>query len=242
MTYRIRSSFALALIALVGLLSGPAARAESVGDLCDRLTAGPDDPDRRADAVPLAEIAVPAAIGACRAAVFKEPREPRWHYQLGRALLAAGRLGQARRSWGRAAIFDYPAALFDLGRQSMPGPGSLKTMHAFEAYSLLWRAANQGHAGAAEAVGRAHRYGTGVPESLEWAARWYAVAAAEGNVSAMRRLAAMYLNGTGVRRDLRKTVALLEMAAATGDPASIDALSWLRRQRVDGVSEADTPP
>lgn len=225
----IRSEVRVAAIMIAGIvvLSGPGVRAESVDDRCDRLAAGPDDPARRADPVQLSDIDWRMAIMACRAASAKEPRVARWHYQLGRALLAAGRESDARRSWGHAAIFDYPAALFELGRARMPGPGDPRTMHAFEAYSLLWRAANQGHAGAAEAVGRAQQYGTGVPRSLEEAARWYAVAAAGGNVSAMRRLAAMNRNGTGVQRDIRKATVLLRKAAATGDTASMNALGWL---------------
>lgn len=229
MAIRIEMRVAALVIACLVALSGQAGRAEGVGERCDRLAASPDDPARHGEPVRLADIEWRVAIMACRAAAAKEPREARWHYQLGRALLAAGQAGDAERAWGRAVIFDYPAALFELGRARMPGPGSLETMYAFDAYSLLWRAANQGHAGAAEAVGRAHEYGAGVPQSLEWAARWYAVAAAEGDLSAMRRLAAMYHDGMGVRRDLRKAIALLEHAAAAGDRASRGALGWLRR-------------
>lgn len=219
---------AVAAIGIYVAFGGSGVRAESVGGRCDRLAAGPDDPARRGEPVQLADLDWRMAIMACRAAAAKEPRVARWHYQLGRALLAAGRAGDAERAWGRAAIFDYAAALFELGRARMPGPSSLMTMYASDAYSLLWRAANQGHAGAAEAVGRAHQYGTGgVPRSLEEAARWYAVAAAEGNVSAMRRLAAMYRNGTGVQRDIHKATVLLGKAAATGDTASMNALGWL---------------
>ena len=52
---------------------------------CDRLAASPDDPERKADGVDLAEINTAAAVEACSQAVILDDN-PRLKYQYARSL------------------------------------------------------------------------------------------------------------------------------------------------------------
>lgn len=77
---------------------------------CDMLAAHPEDPQRMADGVPDDEIVPRLAIMACEDAVTSDPEEPRYAFQLGRALLALGRKEKAREQFERAAKAGYAAA------------------------------------------------------------------------------------------------------------------------------------
>lgn len=84
---------------------------------CDRLSAYA--PDRDAVSPPLAheQIDVPKAIKACRAAIAKEPANPRFHYQIARLLGYAGDEASAHSERLIAARAGYPSALYVLGFQ-----------------------------------------------------------------------------------------------------------------------------
>ena len=56
-------------------------------DPCDRAAAHPSDPDRTGPGVSSADVVTHVAIPACRAAVLRDPDNPRFHYQLGRAIV-----------------------------------------------------------------------------------------------------------------------------------------------------------
>jgi hypothetical protein len=51
-----------------------------------------------------------------------------------------------------------------------------------------------------------YRLGQGVPENALEAARWYHLAAEQGEMSAALDLADMYFRGEGVRQDYREAV------------------------------------
>ncbi|MEX1206420.1 MAG: hypothetical protein WEB85_14345 [Dongiaceae bacterium] len=167
---------------------------------CDRLAAGPDDPRRQADPVEIERMDAAAAVAACAAAVERDPENARLHYQHGRALLAAGRIMEARKAWRRAILFDYEAAYFDLAQLYLTTEGYLRSERADEITHFLTRAAMGGHGGAAAALGRLYEGEgyliTGI--NAEEAVPWYALATILGNGSAARRLAQMYRDGTGV--------------------------------------------
>jgi hypothetical protein len=81
---------------------------------CDRLAAHPADPERVAPGVePVADLA--AAIDACRAALVRDPANPRLHYQLARVLTYSGAGGEALPHLERAVAAKYPQALFVTG-------------------------------------------------------------------------------------------------------------------------------
>ncbi|RMD47398.1 MAG: sel1 repeat family protein, partial [Alphaproteobacteria bacterium] len=85
---------------------------------CDALAANPDDPARppHVPGVPFRELAAHAreAIAACRLAVEARPGEPRYLYQLGRALQTRSR-AQALPVLRRAAQAGYGAAFDNIG-------------------------------------------------------------------------------------------------------------------------------
>lgn len=207
---------------------------------CDRLAAGPDDPQRRAKPVALATVDAPAALAACQSALAREPDNPRLLYQYGRALLASGRAAKANDAWRAAARQEYPAALFELGRSLLPACGAWDQRYAEQAYAYLRRAADREHAGAAAALGRAYGCPTSVARSDGLAVRWLELAVALGDVSAMRTLAGMYRTGTGVTRDMHKAVTLLDHAAALGDTLSMNLLGWQYLSAATGRDDFDT--
>jgi len=55
-------------------------------DPCDAAAGHPSDPGLVGPGVPTGEVATHVAIPACRAAVERDPDNPRFHYQLGRVI------------------------------------------------------------------------------------------------------------------------------------------------------------
>jgi WD40 repeat protein len=81
---------------------------------CDHLAANPYDPKRRGKGVAFRSVGK-NAVRACQAEVDKHPNEPRFLYQLGRALDAAGERKEALRFYSEAAQLGYAAAHHNLG-------------------------------------------------------------------------------------------------------------------------------
>jgi TPR repeat protein len=84
-------------------------------DRCDQLASDPDDPQRYAKPVPDDELAVGKAIDACAEAVRAERTNARMQYQLGRALWAAARHGEAVQAFVKASDAGYTAAQKAIG-------------------------------------------------------------------------------------------------------------------------------
>ena len=84
--------------------------------------------------------------------------------------------------------------------------------------ALTWyeRAAEQGHSGAALALGEAHYYGEGRPRNFTIAARYLEIGAQAGNSSAQNLLGIMYRYGEGVPIDYQRAAALYLAAARQG--------------------------
>lgn len=101
----------------------------SVFDLvteCDILAAHPDDPQRMAEGVADDEIVPRLAIMACEDALEQDADEPRFAFQIARALLAVGRENEAYNYFVKAAETDYPAAEAYLGDYFQFGLGDVK--------------------------------------------------------------------------------------------------------------------
>ncbi len=90
---------------------GTAVLTENAADVCDRLAANPRLPGMPPIGVSLGRIDVPAATAACQSARDEAPSVPRFHYQLGRALLAGFRFGDARVSFEAAAKLGHAHAM-----------------------------------------------------------------------------------------------------------------------------------
>ena len=81
----------------------------------DELAANPADPDRMSPGVTREQIIPRLALEASEAAVREHPRTPRFHYQLGRALVASGRPADAVKCYEKAAAMGYRMANYNLG-------------------------------------------------------------------------------------------------------------------------------
>lgn len=106
------------LIAVYAIAAG--ALAEEDITACDLEVAHPSDPDRIGPGKPTAEVVTHLAIPACRAAVAEAPENPRFHYQLARALVYwadanDGDVTEAMQHLETAAASGYRQAQFVLG-------------------------------------------------------------------------------------------------------------------------------
>jgi hypothetical protein len=119
---------ALALgIAWLWLRQPTDAQETSVLDLvdeCDVLAAHPEDPERMAEGVADDQIVPRLAILACEDAAARSAGEPRFAFQLGRALLAKGEKERALTQFEKAAADDYAAAFAYLGDAYQFGLGT----------------------------------------------------------------------------------------------------------------------
>ena len=89
-------------------------------DPCDLAAGHPSDPDRVGSGVETQKVVTHVAIRVCRAAIEREPDNPRFHYQLGRALFYWAGANDGDGSEGvqhieTAAGMGYRQAQFVLG-------------------------------------------------------------------------------------------------------------------------------
>ena len=122
-----------------------------------------------------------------------------------------------------------PDAQFDLGVMYRDGQSSIPR-DAAEAVKWFQRAAKQGHAGAQSALGdmyingyTSHESGElmkrlgfdgyDVPRDYSEAAKWYQLAAEQGDADAQTQLSGMYYDGNGVPLDYEEAVKWSRLAA-----------------------------
>lgn len=99
-------------------MSSPKAQDADLLDIvheCDVLAAHPSDVQRVADGVADDRIISRLAIRACEQAIKENAPDPRFAFQLGRALLAAGRTKDAAQAFEKATDANYAAAWAYLG-------------------------------------------------------------------------------------------------------------------------------
>jgi hypothetical protein len=82
---------------------------------CDNQAAHNDDKDREAKGVADEDIIPAPAVRWCFAAVNEFPKVARFHFQLGRALLAGDRIDEAQKAFEKAAGLNYCPAKYYLG-------------------------------------------------------------------------------------------------------------------------------
>lgn len=117
------------------------ARAQDTDNLdlvkeCDLLAAHPGDVQRVAEGVPDDRIVPRLAIRACEQAFKQEPKEPRFSFQLGRALLAGGKKAEASVEFRRAADAGHVVSWAYLGDALQFGHGQSANLdRAREAYA-----------------------------------------------------------------------------------------------------------
>jgi TPR repeat protein len=193
----------LCALAVVFNISHACAQSALVTD-CDRLAAGPDDPQRKTSGV--SEIVPNQAVPACESALRQYPNETRLAYQLARAYYA--------RSKTYRLINDAAKGLQD-------------------AVVMFTKAANQGYAPAQASLGEMYETGRGVRKDNAQAIAWYRRAAEQGNVVAQIALGAMYATGRGVSKDDTQAIAWYGKAAKQGNDDATAKLAELNRKSTE---------
>ena len=254
---KVNKGFALATgtaVALLALSVSPGAQENAVAaaslnlqNECDRLAGSPSDNQRNKafGAVETSEIAA-SAIDSCRLA-FEATGNPRFAYQLGRALNKANEIDKAMSAYQAAAQADYPAAKvnfgillgrlgdhpaeFEMYREAAQGGSVLAAYNLGVSYrdgigtevdvskALAWfeTAAAGGDDTAAFNIAVIHDEGNLVPEDDQTAIAWYDLAVARGNVDAMVNLGIMLETGEGIEPDAAQAAELYAQAAERGD-------------------------
>lgn len=88
---------------------------------CDLLAGHPQDPHKVVVGIETKDMDLPAAVGACKAAVERDPTNPRLNYQLGRSLGYSGLGAQALPYREVALAAGYPQAVMVYGFLHLTG-------------------------------------------------------------------------------------------------------------------------
>ena len=148
------------------------------------------------------------ALDACEAAVKAYPDVARFHYELGRAFLAAGKLEEARKAVQDAADKGHIRAVFELGYFASSGIGT--AVDLAKANGFYSQASDSGDPYAMTAWGRALFDGLGVQRDTGKGLDLLLKAAAMGHTDAMNYLAVVFKEGrNGVPADPVRALAFL---------------------------------
>ncbi|MFB2549815.1 caspase family protein [Ensifer soli] len=210
---------------------------------CDRLAAGPDDPQRIASVagLDLAAVDPAAAVPACKEATERFPGEARLFFQYGRSLAAGKDHPGALWQYRKAADLGSVAAMFAIGLQYDGGEG----VGADPAEALAWyrKAAGLGHAMAMNNIGYFYDEGRGVAVDKAEAAVWYRRAADFGNALAMLNLGFLHAQGQGVARDDAAAMEWYRRSASLGNARAMNNIGYFydegRGVPVDKAAAAD---
>ncbi|MDX8479280.1 caspase family protein [Mesorhizobium sp. VK24D] len=149
------------------------------------------------------------ATDACEAAVKAYPDVARFRYELGRALLAAGKVDEARKAIQDAADKGHVRAVFELGYVASSGIGT--AVDFTKANGFYSEASNKGDPYAMAAWGRAVFNGLGVQRDTRKGLDLLLKAAAMGQINAMNDLAVIFQEGrNGVPADPARALAFLK--------------------------------
>ncbi|BCM17214.1 caspase family protein [Mesorhizobium sp. J8] len=163
------------------------------------------------------------AVEACQAAVKAYPDVARFHYELGRALLAAGKVDEAKKAIQHAADLGHVRAIFELGYIASSGIGT--AVDPSKANSFYAKASDKGDPYGMTAWGRALFNGLGVERDTGKGLDLLLKAAAMGHTYAMNDLAAIFTEGrNGVPADPARAVAFLKAGVERQDMYSMNIL------------------
>ncbi|OHV60457.1 peptidase C14 caspase catalytic subunit p20 [Mesorhizobium sp. LCM 4577] len=163
------------------------------------------------------------AVEACRTAVKAYPDVARFHYELGRALLAAGKVDEAKKAIQDAADKGHVRAVFELGYIASSGIGT--AVDPKKANGFYAKASDKGDPYGMTAWGRALFNGLGVERDTGKGLDLLLKAAAMGHTYAMNDLAAIFTEGrNGVPADPARAVAFLKAGVERQDMYSMNIL------------------
>ena len=177
-------------------------------DPCDQAAGEPLDLQGIASGKLPSEIGS-EAVESCGAAVKAYPDIARFRYELGRALLASGRIDEARQAIQDAADKGHVRAVYELGYIAASGIGAAPDIT--KANSFYAQASDKGDPYAMTAWGRALFDGVGVQRDTGKGLDLLLKAAAMGHVGAMNDLALIFKEGrNGVPADPARALAFLK--------------------------------
>ncbi|TIP27617.1 MAG: tetratricopeptide repeat protein [Mesorhizobium sp.] len=163
------------------------------------------------------------AVKLCEAAVKAYPDVARFRYELGRALLAAGKVDQARKAIQQAADRGHVRAVFELGYLYATGTGLAADRK--QANTFYAAAADKGDPYGMTSWGRALFHGYGVERDTGKGLDLLLKAAAMGHTYAMNDLGAIFTEGrNGVPADQARAVAFLKAGVERQDMYSMNLL------------------
>lgn len=163
------------------------------------------------------------AVEACEASVKTYPDVARFHYELGRALLATGKVDDARKAIQEAADKGHVRALYALGY--IASSGMATTVDQAKANDLYAKAADKGDPYAMAAWGRALFNGAGTQQDTRKGLDLLLKAAAMGHVNAMNDLALIFKEGrNGIPADPARALAFLKAGIERQDTYSMAIL------------------
>lgn len=177
-------------------------------DTCDQAAGEPLDlqgvvPGRLPDEIDT------GAVEACAAAVKAYPDIARFRYELGRALLASGKVDEARQAIQAAAEKGHVRAVYELGYLASSGIGT--AVDLAKANGFYAQASDKGDPYAMTAWGRALFDGLGVERDSGKGLGLLLKAAAMGHVDATKDLAVIFKQGrNGVPADAGRALAFLK--------------------------------
>ncbi len=96
-----------------------------------------------------------------------------------------------------------------------------------EAFPLMYKAAEKGHARAQFYVGRMYNIGLGVEQDYDKAMEWYLKSYKQGDEKAMNNIGYMYKFGEGVTQDYHEAMRWYQMAADHGNAMSMHNIGRL---------------
>lgn len=187
---------------------------------CDRLAAMPFD--HRAVASGVGHIDNPRALNACKTAVQQYPNEPRFAFQLGRAIDSAGRKAEATTWFRKAAEAGYSSAQTALAYAYKDGYGVQKSTDMM----LRWmqKGAEGGDALAQFFMAGLFMKGKVVPRDYEQSFMWALRSAEQGVPLSQYLVGIMYEGGIGTAKNRNKAVSWLGKAADAGHPQALSEL------------------
>jgi TPR repeat protein len=214
--------------------------ADDPSAMCDRLAGDPFDPHKGAPGVQFDKIDAEKAVPACRAAVEAAPGEPRFSYQLGRALLRTDKRDEGAALVRAAAEKSYPSAQQTLGDLYENAIGVAKD--DAQALLLYRRAAESGYAPAFSEEGRLYWEGIGTEGDHAEAVRWFNRGADQGDPFSHRRLAELYeIGGDQLPQNLERALFHHAIEARLFEAAGYAAQPATARARRGSIARALPP-
>ncbi len=185
------------------------------GAECDHLAASPSDVNAKAPAVAFNDIDGAKAEAACRASIADSADEPRFMFELGRALDRQDKFDEAKAAYLAAGEAGYGPGYHGYGKLFELGLGS-DTDYA-KAAAYYQKAIDAGMTYAAGDLAYLHEEGLGFDKDAAAAAPLYRRAAEAGDDWSQVHLGFLYEKGAGVARDHAEAMKWYSAAAEKGN-------------------------